>query len=149
MTNTANNANPTQKKLAGTPWTTAAEMKEAQHRILLLMWERFEKARVFQELSTRPEFQFYTEIFENGYQCKFKNKDLINVKLNKKGKQVDLLLSENISTTGAPDLTSIDSLTGVIKAMGDTFMYYYLVAANILPCHKLPFEKDSPSNKAE
>ena len=145
MKDTLNNVNPTHKKLAGTPWTTATEMKEAQQRILRAEWEQLERARAIRMLLQRPEFAFFTEAFEKGYHCKFKDKDLISLKLDKEKQEVSFYLNETLLSTGEVTLNAIDTLSNMMKAMGETFMAYYLTALKILPCEHSGIKEQSLS----
>ena len=122
--------NPTTERLNGLPFASAAELKAAQHEILLAVWARLEQARAIDELTKREEYQFWREEFAQGLVCAYDdvNNPLMRVFSDSPG--IKVTINRELTTT----MPSSENIVGVlVKAMSESFANTYYKAKGILP----------------
>src|ERR1700738_4342047 len=110
--------NVTLEKLAGLPFKTATELKNAQEEVQLAIWKRLEEAKAIDALTKRPEYKFWRDEFESGLVCAYgeKNENLVRVYSNGPGIKV------NINKELASSIPSSEALLGVlVKSMSEAF----------------------------
>lgn len=123
-----NNAE-TRDRLKATPFTKAEDLKKASQEIRQKTWEQLEKAKIFNELASKPEYSFIKKEFLEGLKCKYGSspEHLVKVYSEGIGIEVDINqdLVEDIPHSGA----FVETL---IRSLGDTFSKSYYQAKGII-----------------
>lgn len=124
------NKNVTQEKLAGLPFKSARQWKEAQEAVLMQVWRRMEEAKVINELVKRGEFSFWSEEFEEGLVCGYGEKSDVNlVRVFSSGKGIKIQINRSLADA-APSAEHV--LGALVKAMSESFAATYYRAKGIL-----------------
>jgi hypothetical protein len=138
--------NPTLRRLAGTPFKTAAEMNEAEAKIYKESWDELTKARSYQHLTDKEEFAFFKRVFEKGMRCRYGegNEDIVRVGLS--GGEVIVEINEEMKSREHSEKL----VSSLAQALGDSFFTNYLKAMRILPADGTDKGKNSSpaSNQA-
>ena len=139
MSAESKSSNVTLQKMAGLPFKTAKELKEAQEEVRLSVWRRLEEAKVINEMIQREEFGFWTDEFREGLVCCYGEKNDNLVRVYSEGKGIKININKGLADA-AP---SSEALLGVlVRSMSESFANTYYKAKGILPVVDLiPDEK--------
>jgi hypothetical protein len=125
----ANNAD-TRERLKGTPFSKAEDLKKASQEIRRKTWEQLEKARIFNELAQKEEYDFIKDEFKEGLRCKYgsSKEHLVRVFSEGVGVQIDINkdLVKDVPHSG-------EFVETLIRSLGDTFSKSYYQAKGIIP----------------
>lgn len=122
--------NPTYEKLAGLPFESAKEMKDAQRAVQMRVWKRLEEARTLEEFLDREEFKFVREEFREGLRCGYGERSESLVRVFSEGKGIQIQINKDL----ADAIPSSETLLGVlVRAMSDSFAVTYYKAKGIMP----------------
>ena len=137
--------NPTTEKLTGLPFKSAADLKAAQHEILLATWTRLEEAKALHELTQREEYQFWREEFAQGMACRYgeEARELVRVFSDRPG--INITINPDLVAT----LPASEAILGVlVKALSEAFASTYYKAKGLLPCgsRKLISREENPAS---
>jgi len=121
--------NTTKDKLAGTPFSSMAEMTAASDELRKETWSQLEKARIKKELLSKPEFRFFLEPFRKGMVTKYgeKNDNLVRVSLSDDG-EISIDINEEMKS----EENSAALLAALIKASSDSLFSNYLKSMDII-----------------
>ena len=120
--------NVTKERLAGTPFSSKAEMDQASEEIRKEIWTQLEKVRIKNELLQKPEFKSFLRTFEKGLGCKFSDEsDLFRIYLNSLG-GIDLNINEEMKS----ESSQMELLSTAIRSASDTFLSNYLKSLDIV-----------------
>lgn len=122
--------NPTLERLAGLPFSTATELKAAQHEVLLAAWTQLERARVIHELTQRDEYGFWREEFARGLVCDYgeDSEELVRVFSEHPG--IKVVVNKALAAT----IPASEAIVGVlVKSLSESFANTYYKAKGILP----------------
>ena len=127
--NTVNNTE-TREMLKGTPFEKSADLKKARQELRTKTWEQMEKARLFNEILQKPDYEFIKKEFAHGLRCRYGDdkKHLVKVFSEGTGIQIDINkeLVKHVPHGGA----FVETL---IRSCGDTFSKSYYQAKGIIP----------------
>jgi hypothetical protein len=124
------NPNPTYEKLAGLPFESAKELKDAQKAVQMRVWRRLEEARILEEFLDREEFKFVREEFREGLRCGYGERSESLVRVFSEGKGIQIQINKDL----ADAIPSSETLLGVlVRAMSDSFAGTYYKAKGIMP----------------
>ena len=140
MSGESKSANVTLQKMAGLPFKSAKDLKEAQEDVRRSVWRRLEEAKVIHEMTGREEYSFWREEFREGLVCCYgeKNDNLVRVFSDGKGIKI------NINKGLADEAPSSEALLGVlVKSMSESFATTYYKAKGILPVVEMLPEEDA------
>lgn len=121
--------NVTKEKLAGTPFSSMAELNAASGELRSETWRQLEKARIKKELLGKDEYKFFLEPFRRGMICRYgeKNDNLVRVYLGADGGiQVDI----NEEMKSAENSEAL--LSALIRSTSDSLFSNYLKSMNII-----------------
>ena len=124
----ANNAE-TRERLKGTPFGNAQDLKKASQEIRKKTWEQLERARIFDELSDKPEYSFIREEFQAGLKCKYGSEKGHLVKVYSEGKGVEVDINKTLAKDIPQGSAFVETL---IRSLGDTFSKSYYQAKGIM-----------------
>jgi hypothetical protein len=132
--------NITKERLAGTPFSSAAEMNAASEELRREAWSQLERAKIKRELLAKDEYKFFLEPFQKGMSCKYVKKDenLVKVSLAENGIEVDI--NEEMKTVE----NSGALLSALIRSTSDSLFSNYLRSMDII-CDS----ESSSSNETE
>lgn len=117
-------------KLKATPYEKVDDMKKASQDIRQKVWERLETARIFNEMSEKPEFNFIKKEFEEGLKCKYGNSPEHLVKVYSVGSGIEIDINQDLVNEISQSGSFVESL---IRSAGDTFSKSYYKSKGILP----------------
>lgn len=121
--------NVTKERLAGTPFTSMAELNAASDELRAETWRQLEKARIKRELLAKEEYKFFLDPFRKGMVCRYgeKNDSLVRVYLTTDGGiQVDI----NEEMKSAENSEAL--LSALIKSTSDSLFSNYLKSMDII-----------------
>lgn len=121
-------SNITKEKLAGTPFTSAAEMNAASEELRREAWNQLEKARIKRELLAKEEYKFFLEPFNKGMSCKYVDKDENLVKVYLGGNGIEVDINEEMKSTE----NSGALLSALIRSTSDSLFSNYLRSMDII-----------------
>ena len=128
---TSGNDSPqaTREKLKGTPFTKAADMNFASQEIRRKTWEQFERAKIFDELSQKTEYEFIRQEFKEGLKCKYGNTSKHLVKVSSQGKGIEIDINRDLAKDIPQGSAFVECL---IRSLGDTFSKSYYQAKGLM-----------------
>ena len=121
--------NVTKERLAGTPFSSMAELNAASKELRAETWRQIEKARIKRELLSKDEYKFFLDPFRKGMVCRYgeKNDSLVRVYLTSDGGiQVDI----NEEMKSAENSEAL--LSALIKSTSDSLFSNYLKSMDII-----------------
>lgn len=118
------------QKLEGLPFERASDLKKASDEIRLQVWKRFENARLFNELSQKPEYSFIREELHSGLSCQYGDEAAHLVKVFSDGVGVKIDINKQLLSDFPSSKDVVESL---VRSMGDSFSKSYYQAKGILP----------------
>lgn len=121
--------NVTKERLAGTPFSSMAELNAASNELRTETWRQLEKARIKRELLAKEEYKFFLDPFRKGMVCRYgeKNDSLVRVYLSADGGiQVDI----NEEMKSAENSEAL--LSALIKSTSDSLFSNYLKSMDII-----------------
>jgi hypothetical protein len=121
--------NVTKERLAGTPFSSMAELNAASKELRSETWRQVEKAKIKRELLSKDEYKFFLEPFRKGMVCRYgeKNDSLVRVYLTSDGGiQVDI--NEEMKSTENSEAL----LSALIKSTSDSLFSNYLKSMDII-----------------
>lgn len=135
--------NTTKEKLAGTPFSSAAEMNAASEELRREAWNQLERARIKRELLAKDEYKFFLEPFQKGMCCKYVSKDenLVKVFLTDEGIEVDI--NEEMKSTENSEAL----LSALIRSTSDSLFANYLRSMDIISDNEGSSDKESEPHK--
>lgn len=136
--------NVTKERLAGTPFTSMAELNEASKELRTETWRQLEKARIKRELLGKEEYKFFLDPFRRGMVCRYgeKNDSLVRVYLTPDGGiQVDI----NEEMKSAENSEAL--LSALIKSTSDSLFSNYLKSMDIIAPTDGVDEGEAPSRE--
>lgn len=136
----------TRGKLKGTPFSKAAEMNSASQEIRKKTWEQFERAKIFYELSQKPEYNFINEEFKEGLKCKYGDTPKHLVKVFSVGKGIEIDINRDLVKQIPQGGAFIECL---IRSLGDTFSKSYYQAKGIMMPDQYSLEEIIKSVKSQ
>ena len=137
----AKSTNVTHERLAGLPFNSARQWKEAQDSVLMQVWRRIEEAKVINELVKREEFSFWHDEFKEGLVCTYGEKSDINlVRVFSEGQGIKILINRSLADA-APSAEQV--LGALVKAMSESFAATYYRAKGILPTNHVGNSDDA------
>lgn len=127
---TEKKGNPTLERLAGLPFSSAAELKAEEKLVRLAAWRQLESARAYNELLQREEYAFWDEYFRAGIACRFAKEDGNLVRVFSEGKEIRVLINNDFAGDGkAPE----KMLGALVRSLSETFTLTYFRARGMLP----------------
>lgn len=126
---TSTTSNVTKERLAGTPFSSMAELNQASDELREETWRQLEKARIKRELLGKDEYKFFLDPFRKGMVCRYgeKNDSLVRVYLSADGGiQVDI----NEEMKSAENSEAL--LSALIKSTSDSLFSNYLKSMDII-----------------
>ncbi len=132
--------NVTKERLAGTPFSSMAELNAASKELRAETWRQLEKARIKRELLSKEEYKFFLDPFRKGMVCRYgeKNDSLVRVYLSPDGGiQVDI----NEEMKSAENSEAL--LSALIKSTSDSLFSKYLKSMDIIAPDDGRDEKES------
>ncbi|MCB9229232.1 MAG: hypothetical protein H6618_06435 [Deltaproteobacteria bacterium] len=126
---TSKSDNPTLQRLAGTPFKSAKELNEAEERIYKETWEELTKAKSYNELTQKKEFEFFKKDFEKGMRCRYgsNSEDIVSISIED-GTPV-VAINEDMKSKGHSE----KFVTALAQALSDSFYSNYLRSMRRLP----------------
>lgn len=119
------------ERLKGTPFTKAEELKKASQELRKKTWEQLEKARIFNEIIEKPEYECVKKEFKEGLRCKYSDDDASNlIRVYSKGVGVEVDINKNLVKDIPHSGAFVETL---IRSLGDTFLKSYYQAKGIIP----------------
>lgn len=137
--------NVTKERLAGTPFSSMAEMDAASSRIRRETWNQLERARIKKELLDKPEFKFFLDTFRKGMICKYSEShdSLVKVSLGDDG-EIAVDINDEMKSTE----NSSTFLSSLINATSDSLLSNYLKSMDVLTDSESKLkEADPETNK--
>lgn len=125
----ASTSNVTKEKLAGTPFSSMAELNAASRELRTETWRQLERARIKRELLGKDEYKFFLDPFRRGMICRYgeQNDNLVRVYLGEDGGiQVDI----NEEMRSAENSEAL--LSALIRSTSDSLFSNYLKSMNII-----------------
>ena len=119
----------TRARLKNTPFSKAADMNSASQEIRRKTWEQFERARIFNELSEKTEYEFIKNEFREGLKCKYGDTSKHLVKVFSQGKGVEIDINRDLVKDIPQGSAFVECL---IRSLGDTFSKSYYQAKGIM-----------------
>lgn len=120
----------TRERLRNTPFDKADDLKKASHEIRVKTWEQLERARIFEELLKKPEYDFIQEEFKAGLKCKYGNEKGHLVKVYSEGKGVEVDINKDLTKDIPQGSAFVETL---IRSLGETFSKSYYQSKGIMP----------------
>ncbi len=120
----------TREKLKHTPFTKAEELKKASQEIRQKTWEQLEKAKIFNELADKPEYDFIKKEFLEGLKCKYGASPEHLVKVYSEGLGIEVDINQDLVKDIPHSGAFVETL---IRSLGDTFSKSYYQAKGIIP----------------
>ncbi|MCY4644287.1 MAG: hypothetical protein OXB88_06670 [Bacteriovoracales bacterium] len=126
----APNNKETREMLRGTPFAKAADLKKARTEIQKKTWEQLEKARIFSEISQKPEYEFIRQEFSEGLRCRYGDDKKHLVKVFSEGTGIQIDINKDLVKNVPQSSSFVETL---IRSLGDTFSKSYYRAKGIIP----------------
>lgn len=123
--------------LKGTPFHKAEDLKKARQEIQHKVWEQVERARYFDEIIQKPEYQFIKDEFKAGLKCKYGDSQEHLVKVYSEGTGIEIDINPELAHEAVQSGAFVESL---IRSAGDTFSKSVYKAKGILP-NELAFDE--------
>ncbi len=140
----APSANVTKERLAGTPFSSMADLNTASKELRTETWRQLEKARIKRELLAKEEYKFFLDPFRRGMVCRYgeKNDSLVRVYLSSDGGiQVDI----NEEMKSAENSEAL--LSALIKSTSDSLFSNYLKSMDIIAPADGPEEPEAKKGR--
>lgn len=122
----------TRMRLAATPFTTAAELKKAQHKISMEIWAEMERARQRRELLRLEDYKYITEVFQRGWVTEIGDSRCGLARINADSEGVIHIVVDPELAASADK----SKLAGeVIAGLSSSFATIYYQGIGVLPQH--------------
>ena len=120
----------TREMLKGTPFEKSSDLKKARHELKRKTWEQMEKARIFNEILQKPDYEFIKQEFAEGLRCRYGSDKEHLVKVFSEGTGVQIDINKELVKHVPHSGTFVETL---IRSLGDTFSKSYYQAKGIIP----------------
>ncbi len=134
MPKAANNKSPrrnaTEEKLRATPFESVDELEKEAKTIRLMVWRKFQEARVIDELVTKPDNAFIVEEWRAGLNCYYGTSTNNIYKIFSEGRGLKLEINKDFTKT-LGDL-EVKFLEGIVRAGIEAYGTIYLKTKSLL-----------------